>query len=81
MTKTTRFVAPLVFAICASACAARSVAPTIPTETRNELVFRYMKGESLEQLATELRIGDRHDAREIVHDAMLSLSKRYYRDR
>jgi hypothetical protein len=39
-----------------------------------------MQGKSLDDVASEHRI-DRDDAREVVHDAMVELTRRYYRDR
>jgi hypothetical protein len=72
---------PLVIAICAGACGARSSRPTLPTDTRNEVLSHYVSGESLDKIALEFRLGDRDDARRVVHDAMVSLTKRYFRDR
>jgi hypothetical protein len=47
----------------------------------SDVLARFLRGESLDQLAHELALGDRDDARVAVHDAMLALQKRYYRDR
>jgi hypothetical protein len=77
MTKT-RCLTPLVIAMCMSACATR---PTIPMQTRNAVLAEYARGASLERLAQDFRLGSRDDARGVVHDAMLALQKRYYRDR
>lgn len=78
----------LVLLVGASACAARSARNTVPTEYAFHdahgsaaVVARYMQGESLDELATELRLDDRDQARDVVHQAMLDLQKRYYRDR
>jgi hypothetical protein len=47
----------------------------------SDLLARYLRGESLDQLAHELALGDRDDARDAVHEAMLTLQRRYFRDR
>jgi hypothetical protein len=47
----------------------------------SDVLARYLRGESLDQLANELALGNRDDARAAVHTAMLALQKRYYRDR
>lgn len=47
----------------------------------SEVLAHYMRGDSLDQLATELALGDRDHARELVHRAMVSLERRYYHDR
>jgi len=47
----------------------------------SEVLARYIKGESFEDLAREFALGDRDDAREAVHRSMLKLQKRYFRDR
>lgn len=46
----------------------------------NDALARYLRGESLDELARDLSLADRHAAREIVHHAMLALQKRYYRE-
>ena len=78
----------LVLLVGASACAARGARTTVPTEYafhdahgEAAVVARYMQGESLDELASELRLDDRDQARDVVHQAMLDLQKRYYRDR
>jgi hypothetical protein len=70
----------------ASACAARSSHSTVPTaygaaEARSgegALVSRYLQGESLDELASDLSVGDRDEARDAVHRAMQDLQRRYY---
>jgi hypothetical protein len=47
----------------------------------SDVLARYLRGESLDQLARELALGNRDDARDAVHAAMLALQRRYYRDR
>ena len=81
MMTTLRFLAPLVISVCVGACGARPSRTTIPTETRNEVLSHYVSGESLDKIALEFHLGDRNDARSVVHDAMTSLTRRYYRDR
>jgi len=81
MTKTKRILVPCLIAITAAACGARSASSTLPAQTRTEVLSHYLRGESLEQIAVDYRLHDRDDAREVVHDAMISLTKRYYRDR
>jgi hypothetical protein len=46
-----------------------------------DVLTRYTKGATLEDLARDLSLGNRDDAREIVHRALLSLQRRYYADR
>jgi hypothetical protein len=45
----------------------------------SDVLSRYLRGESLEQLANELAL-DRDSARDAVHRAMVTLEKRYYTD-
>ena len=45
------------------------------------VLAHYMRGDSLDQLAAELALGDRDQARDLVHRAMVSLERRYYHDR
>lgn len=80
MTKTTRFLTPWVIAICAAACGERGAHSTLPVETRNDVLAHYMRGESLETIAREFRLAGRDDARDVVHDRMMLLSKRYYQE-
>lgn len=70
-----------------SACAGRYTASTVPTDfafhdARGEaaVVARYMQGESLDQLASDLALADRDQARDVVHHAMIDLQKRYFHD-
>ena len=42
---------------------------------------RFMRGESMDEVAQELALGDRDTARDLVHQALISLQRRYYRDR
>ena len=46
----------------------------------SDVVARYLRGESIDQLATELAL-DREDAKAAVRTGMLALEKRYYHDR
>jgi hypothetical protein len=79
----------LILLVGASACAARSTPPAIPTvygagdpRTGDDaMIARYLQGETLDELANDLRLGDRDDAREAVHRAMQSLRRRYYTER
>ena len=45
----------------------------------SDVVARYLRGESLDQLASELAL-DREDAKAAVRTGMLALEKRYYHD-
>jgi hypothetical protein len=47
----------------------------------SDVLARYLRGESLDQLAHELSLDNRDEAKDAVHTAMLALQKRYYRDR
>lgn len=47
----------------------------------NDALRRFAGGQSFDQVARELALADRGEARELVHRAMLALQKRYYRDR
>jgi hypothetical protein len=47
----------------------------------NDVLARWMNGESLDKLARELELGDRSNARAIVRTALRQLEKAYYRDR
>jgi len=46
-----------------------------------DVLTRYTKGASFEQLSHDLALGGRDEAREIVHRALLSLQRRYFADR
>jgi len=63
-----------------AACGLHTGRPTLPAETRRAVVVEYMQGKSLDDVASEYRLA-RDDAREVVHDAMVELTRRYYRDR
>jgi hypothetical protein len=72
----------------ASACAGRYSQVSVPTEYafhdahgEAAVVARYMQGESLDQLASDLALADRDQARDVVHHAMIDLQKRYFHDR
>lgn len=70
----------------ASACAARTSHTTVPTaysaadarSGEGAIVARYLQGESLDELASDLSLGDRDEARDAVHQAMQDLRRRYY---
>jgi hypothetical protein len=47
----------------------------------SEVLARYAIGESLDKIASDLALHNRDEARELVHHAMLSLQRRYFRDR
>lgn len=47
----------------------------------SEILAHYIQGESLDDLARDFALGDRDEAREVVHRGMLQLQKRYFRDR
>ena len=63
--------------IIASACAAH---PKLSSEAQNAALVEYVQGESFDEIAQKLHLADRFDARAVVHDALLSLSHRYYHD-
>lgn len=81
MTKIAPLLTAFALATGPSACVTHSTRPTLPAETRTAVLSRYASGESLDQIAVDFRLGDRDTARDVVHDAMISLNKRYYRDR
>jgi hypothetical protein len=47
----------------------------------SEVLARYVTGDSLDKIASDLALGNRDEARELVHHAMLALQRRYFRDR
>ncbi len=47
----------------------------------SDVLAHYAKGESLDDIARDYSLADRDEARQVVHRAMLSLQKRYFRDR
>jgi len=47
----------------------------------SDALARYVQGESLDQVAHDLALDGRDAARDLVHQAMVSLTRRYYRDR
>jgi hypothetical protein len=47
----------------------------------SDVLARYAKGETLDELTHNLSLADRDEAREIVHRAMIKLQKRYFHDR
>jgi hypothetical protein len=76
----TRFLAPFILALGAAACGANTHHTTLPADTRADVLSHYLHGESLERLAAEYQLAGRDDARAVVHDALLSLTRRYYKD-
>ena len=67
--------------ITASACAARTGRTTLPADQCNELLAHYARGESFDKIAVDFRLADRDQARSAVHEAMLTVQKRYYHER
>jgi hypothetical protein len=68
----------LLFVLFAGACAtSKPMSPAVC----NDVLSHYAQGESLDKIATDFRLGDRDAARDAVHQAMISLQKRYYHDR
>jgi hypothetical protein len=47
----------------------------------NDVLARWMDGDSLDKVARDLDLEDRSEARTIVRKALLQLHKQYYRDR
>ena len=77
MTKLARNLA-FAFAVLPSACVSHV---NVPKDTQDRVLAQYAHGESLDVLATDFRLGDREAARDVVHQAMLALQRRYYQDR
>lgn len=77
MNKLARNVA-FAFAALTSACVSHM---DVPKDTQDRVLAQYARGESLESLATDFRLGNREAARDVVHQAMLALQRRYYQDR
>jgi hypothetical protein len=46
----------------------------------SDALIRYLEGESLTDLAHDLGLADRDQARDLVHGAMITLQKHYFRD-
>jgi hypothetical protein len=67
----------LLLALATSACGAR--AQLSPTECQHAMSM-FASGKSMNQIAFELHLESRADARALVHDAMIDMSRRYYRD-
>ncbi|MEO8699056.1 MAG: hypothetical protein ABI867_03400 [Kofleriaceae bacterium] len=47
----------------------------------NDALARFATGKSFDQVARDLELSDKGEARELVHTALLRLQKRYYKDR
>ena len=47
----------------------------------SDALAHFSRGESFDRIARELALGDARDARHLVHDALVSLNRRFYRDR
>jgi hypothetical protein len=47
----------------------------------SDALARFASGKSFDQVARELGMTDKTEARELVHQALLSVQKRYYKDR
>jgi hypothetical protein len=47
----------------------------------SDALARFARGKSFDQVAQELSLTNKNEARDLVHQAMLSLQKRYYKDR
>lgn len=47
----------------------------------NDALARYLKGESLVDVAHDLELGNKEQARDLVHHAVISVQRRYYGDR
>ena len=47
----------------------------------SDALAHYTRGESYERIAHELALGSAGDAKHLVHDALVSLNRRFYRDR
>ena len=66
------------FAALTSACVSHV---SVPKDTQDRVLAQYARGESLDSLAADFRLGDREAARDVVHQAMLALQRRYQQDR
>jgi hypothetical protein len=64
--------------LTASACVSHV---QVPRDVQDRVLAQYAHGASLDAIAADFRLGDRAAARDVVHDAMLALQKRYYADR
>jgi hypothetical protein len=53
----------------------------LPAPTRDDVLSHYARGESLEMIAAEFNLYGPNDAREIVRDALSTLSRRLRRAR
>jgi hypothetical protein len=47
----------------------------------SDALARFVKGKSFDQISQELSLNDKSAARDLVHEALLSAQKRYYKDR
>ena len=81
VTKTLQFLAPFAIAMCLAACGARASRPTVPVETQNAVLSHYLRGDSFEKIAIDFRLADRDEARQVVHDAIIAVTRRYYSNR
>ena len=72
----------LAFALAAlvgtSACVSHVA---VPRDTRDRVLADFARGESLDKLSDTYHLGGRDAARDVVHEALLALQKRYYQDR
>jgi hypothetical protein len=46
----------------------------------SDALARFATGKSFDQVAQELSLGDKNEARELVHHALVSVQKRYFRE-
>jgi hypothetical protein len=68
----------LLVTLSAAACAPK--ASFAPTTCQHALTL-YSQGDSVDQVAEQLHLGDRETARAAIHEAMRSVQKRFYADR
>ena len=68
----------LAIALLAPACAARPARTTLTTDERSAVLAQYAGGASIDQIATQHQL-DRDATRAAVHDAMIDLTRRWYR--
>lgn len=47
----------------------------------NDALARFATGKNLDQVAAELSLSNKHEARQLVRHALTTLQKRYYKDR
>ena len=68
----------LLVTVASSACAPKA---TMAPDTCSHALALYSKGDSVDQVAEQLHLGDRETARAAIHEAMRTVQRRFYADR